>query len=140
MTWDEFKAQTMPLAVQLGTQWDLPTWKLYHRAVQDISMPVFLATIDRISREWRSGSFPQSGKFREFAEAARKALIAAHPWEPCASCEDQPGWVELTTDGIKRLTRCGCVRAHRAKLDGLGVTKEPLSLPPARDFTAVGED
>jgi hypothetical protein len=110
----------------------------YSDGLKDVPVPLLNAAVRR-SIETRSW-FPKVAELREDAEAARKAIVAAHPWFPCASCENHSGWVELTADGITRLTRCGCVRAHRAKLDGLGVTKEPLSLPPARDFSQVGED
>lgn len=94
------------------------------------------------TRTPRWGDLPSVAELLADAEHCRRELLALHAWAPCAECEGQAGWVEIDVQGVKRLTRCVCVRVHRAKLEGLGVTSAPLALPPAREFVQVadGED
>jgi hypothetical protein len=123
---------------------DMPTARIliYCKGLEKVPPALLGPMVEKAiaTRTPRWGDIPTVAELLADAETCRREILAAHPWESCASCENQPGWVEITSDGIARLTRCGCVRAHRAKLDGLGVTKEPLSLPPARDFSHVGEE
>lgn len=118
--------------------------RIYSQALEKVPTallePMTQKTISTRTPRW--GDLPSPAELLADAETCRRELQAAHAWTPCAMCEHQPGWVEVDHAGIKRLTRCGCVRAHRAKLEGLGVTSEPLALPPARDrdVSAVGEE
>jgi hypothetical protein len=131
MTWDEFRAHTMPLAIQLGAEWDQPTWKLYHRAVERVPLAFYAAAVQTVAETWRSRTFPSAGKMREFAEQARQQALAAHPHEHCEICETTPGWQTVLVDGVPRLARCACWEAWRASLERLGLNGGPLALPPA---------
>lgn len=131
MTFDEFKRIVVPLAVQLGAEWDQPTWKLYHRSVENIPMPLFVSAIDTAGQT--RTKFPSAAQVREIAEAQRQLLIKANPYDGCCECEDRKGWREIEIDGVKRMERCPCSRRYIAKLAGLGVTTEPLALPPGRE-------
>ena len=135
MTWPEFKAETMPLAVQLGAEWDHPTWKLYHRAVEKIPMVLYVAALQEAART--RSKFPSAAQLRELAESQRQILIAAHPWTPCIECEASPRFRPALSDGVTRMERCPCVERHRVMLASLGAGTQPLALPQA--VHAVGE-
>jgi hypothetical protein len=140
MTWQEFKQRTEPLAVQLGAEWDLPTWKLYHRAVEKVPLPMFDAALQEAA-ETRT-KFPSAAQLREMAEGHRKALLAANPYDGCAECEDKIGWRTVVTGNLQGVERCPCRDRWLAKLDRLGVGRTPLALPPveaAHEFSRIGE-
>jgi hypothetical protein len=119
MTWDEFKQRAMPLAVQLGAEWDLPTWKMYHRAAQSMPMGLFEVALQRVA-ETRT-KFPSVAQLRELAEQHRRALLAAHPYEGCAECEGQRGFRTVISEtGQKTVERCPCKARHAEKLERLG--------------------
>ena len=138
MTWDDFKRLTMPLAVQLGAEWDAPTWRLYHRAVEKIPLALYAAAI-QAATETRT-KMPSAAQLRELAEAQRQQILAAHPYTGCIECEDQRGWRTVTHPDGARVERCPCFRRHQDRLATLGVGPAPLALPaPVRDWTAVEE-
>lgn len=132
MTYDEFKAVTIPLAIQLGAEWDAPTWRLYHRAVENIPLALYATAIAKAA-ETRT-KMPSASQLRELAEAERQALIAAHRYNPeeCEQC-NHTGWVNVEVDGILRVQRCICWKMHLDKLARLGVGTQPLALPAARE-------
>lgn len=131
MTFDEFKKLITPLAVQLGAEYDLPTWRLFHRSVQEIPIPLFAAAIEEAGKT--RSKMPSAAQLRDLAEASRQALIAAHPYDGCIDCEDSKGWLTVTVDGVQRMQRCPCRHRYQARLEGLGVTCQPLSLPAGRE-------
>lgn len=136
MTWEEFKEHTIPLAVQLGAEWDVPTWKLYHRAVKEIPLSFYVAALQKAA-ESRS-KMPSAAQMREFAEAERKAILTTHTFVACEQCNGT-GWATVTTNGEQWVSRCQCWKAHQAKLAEFGVTSKPLALPAAREMVPVGE-
>jgi hypothetical protein len=76
------------------------------------------------------------------AEACRRELVAANPYDGCCECEDGPkGWRKLTVNGYEYMQRCPCWVRYQEKLEHLGVRDQPLALPPAepRELTRVGE-
>ena len=129
MTFEEFRAIVMPLSVALGAAYDLPTWKLYHRALESVPAALLAAAVQKAA-ETRT-KMPTAAQLRELAEAERQALIAAHPWTPCCECEASPRFRPALRDGIARLERCPCVGRHREMLAGLGVGTQALALPAA---------
>lgn len=142
MTFADFKKHTMPLAVQLGAVWDLPTWKLYHRAVERIPLPLYIAAVQQAA-ETRT-KMPSAAQMRDLAEGTRQALLAANPYTGCVDCEQQRGWVTRidVENGQLTVSRCPCKARYDTKLAELGVTT-PIALPalPAAtgDFTPAGE-
>lgn len=126
MTFSEFKSLVMPLAVQLGAEWDLPAWRLYHRAVDNIPRQLLVIAIDKAAST--RTKFPSAAQLRELAEAVRQELIAANPYTKCETC-NLTGWVEVDCDGVKRVQRCVCWKAHQQRLFEMGVTGTPLALP-----------
>lgn len=133
MTWEEFKHLTMPLAVQLGAEWDQPTWRLFYRAVEKVPIALYQSAIGRAA-EGRS-KMPSAAQLRELAEGERQALIAANPYDGCLECEHQRGWRPTLADP-RRVERCPCFERHQQRLHALGVGSQPLALPePDRNWT-----
>lgn len=135
MTYEEFKTVTLPLAVLLGAEWDAPTWKLYHRAVESIPLPLYVAAVAQAA-ETRTSRMPTAGAIRELAEGQRQAFLKAHPYDGCIDCEHSKGWREITDKrGDKRMERCPCWGRHQQKLAGMGVGNTPLALSaPEREI------
>ena len=83
---------------------------------------------------WR----PDPGDLVGACEAMRVELRKGLVFEPCPLCAH--GWIEFKRDGYyKFMARCACWKAHQAKVEALNVGTKPLALPPAGNFTAVGE-
>jgi hypothetical protein len=106
--------------------------EMYYRGLNDIPISLLSAAVQHANRtrKW----FPKVSEIREDCEAVRKALIAAHPYDPsgCESCAGT-GWEPIVVAGVQRVTRCGCWRVYIAKLTQIGVTPQPLALPAGRD-------
>lgn len=136
----EFRTVLEPLVLALRADFDLPTWTVYFRALEDVPLPLLMGAIDRAAKT--ATFMPKPGELRAFAEGERQALIKAHPWTPCCECEDHPRFQKQLVDGVERLARCPCLARHQAKLAELGVGSTPLALPPARevaDWTQASE-
>lgn len=139
-------ASVRDVGVALGRMmlaFDCPKEKLpahrietYERGLLQVPGPLLeLAAervIDTLTSKYR-GWMPSVAQIKDAAEALRVELLAAHIWEPCETCRDNHGWVEVTEANVTRVTRCICWRVHRHKLAEIGVTNTPLSLPPARE-------
>ncbi len=113
----------------------------YHRSLEDVSIPLLNAAVDRLlkevsSEQFRHSKLPLPGDWRLAAEKCRREIVAAHPYDGCIECEDRKGWVEVTMDGVKRMRRCACLERHRLMLEGFGATAAPLALPPAERVEA----
>ena len=135
MTFDEFKNVVMPLSVALGAAYDLPTWRLYYRALETVPMPLLMAAVQKAA-ETRT-KMPTAAQIRELAEVERKGILAAHPYDGCIDCEHQKGWVPVTVDGVQRVKRCACAHRYAEMLGRLGVGLQPLALPAGRDDEAA---
>jgi hypothetical protein len=127
---EAFKAVLDPLVFALGAGFDLPTWTIYYRALGDVPRHLLAAAVERAAK---SATFmPKPAELRQYAEEARKALIASKQFVcVCGDCSQQ-GFVEVEVNGVKRMERGACWRRHQAEIAALGVGTEPLSLPPAR--------
>jgi hypothetical protein len=125
-----------PLAIACRQELDAAQWRVYFAALEDVSEPLLEAAVVALIKG-DTAFLPRPGEIRKAAEGARQALLAAHPYEPCEACSTTPGWVELIVDGVKRLTRCDCRKAHLAMLERIGVAG-PLALP-ATDWAHTGE-
>ena len=127
MTRPEFIAILQPLVSVFRADMDIPTWTAYFRALEDVPVPLLQSAVDRAVKS--SGQFfPKAGELRQFAEDARKALMAAQEFQPCEMCSAQ-GWTEVTDGGVRRMTRCQCWKFHQDRIAQLGVGHEPLTLP-----------
>lgn len=134
MTWGEFSRLTMPLAVQLGAEWDSPTWKLYHRAVESIPLALYASAIKKAA-ETRS-KMPSAAQLRELAEQCRRDILQANPYSGCPVCVDQHGWRVRPDDPEHRVERCDCFHRHQERLHALGVSGGPLALEQGREVEA----
>lgn len=99
--------------------------KVYEQALQKV--PTNL--LDRMVRkaiETRT-FFPRVAELLADAEVCRRELLAAHPYERCASCHHM-GTVRIgTTGGRPQYGRCKCWTAYQERLSGLGVTEKPIA-------------
>ena len=131
MTRAEFVALVEPLAQAMRTDIDFATWSVYFRALEDIPPALLAAVVERLIREPLE-FFPKAGELRAACERHRLAILAAHPYDGCASCEEHgKGWEPVLIDGVQRMTRCACYGRHMERLAALGVG-EVLALPPRR--------
>lgn len=121
----EFKALLEPLVFALRADFDLPTWTVYFRALEDVPAGLLAAAVERAAK---SCTFmPKPGELRTFAEEARLALRAATKFECfCGNCTAL-GFIEREIDGVKRMARGPCWQAHQDRLGSVGT--EPLALP-----------
>ena len=135
MTLEECTTVLAPAAIALGARLDVPTFRAYHRALQDVPLSLLeaaLETAQRTPREPYEPAFPPARRLRALAEQARHALIAAHPYEGCCECEDQRGWRTVTHADGAIVERCPGFRRHQEKLAQLGLGSMPLALPAAQ--------
>jgi hypothetical protein len=108
----------------------------YENALRDVPIPLLNAAV-RKAIETRT-FFPKVAELRNDAETCRRQLMAANQYSPCAQC-DESGWEPVEIDGVRRLRRCGCWRRYQARLASLGVTDQPLALPPAREREFIND-
>lgn len=102
--------------------------RTYEDGLKDVPIPLLNAAVRKAiaTRTF----MPKVSEIRQDAEACRGELIAQHKFSACESC-NETGWATVLVDGIERVKRCECFQAHQAKLASLGVTNQPLALPPA---------
>lgn len=132
----EFKALLEPLVVALGADFDVPTWTVYYRALEDVPAPLLQAAVDRAARSCRW--MPKPGELRTFAEEARQTMRAQLKFEPCPmneGCSAQ-GWVTREIDGVPRMVRCACWTRHQEQVQALGAGSEVLALPRGTEDAA----
>jgi hypothetical protein len=110
----------------------------YQRGLEGVPQTVLNAAVQRAikTRQW----FPKVAELREDCEACRREMRGALKHEPCASCEDTPGWITVTEGNVQRMKRCICWTIHLRKVEELGAGDSPLALPAAREFSRLGED
>ena len=132
MTRETFRAIFTPLVIARGAEFDAFRWAAYGRVLQDLPEGLLTVAVTRgmmTPRQEYEAAFPDPGTIRTWAEEARQALIAAHPYEGCCDCEDSPGWRDVThADGVA-VERCPCRRRYREKLAALEA--EPGLVIPA---------
>lgn len=128
----EFVAVLEPLRVALRAEMDRAGWEVYFRALADIPRPLLEEAVSRLLREDRQ-FFPKVTELRAAAERVRLSLRTAMTFEPCDRCELSPGWAAILVDGVPRVTRCDCWKAHQQRIAALGAGSEPLALPASRE-------
>lgn len=132
MTLKECSAILSPLALALRAEMDAPTYRAYHRALDDVPVPLLEAAVVAAMR-LNSPFMPKPGELRALAETRRRELMAAHPYERCAEC-NFTGTVRLKPAnrdlGLPPLYgKCRCWNRYQARLEQLGIGTEPLALP-----------
>lgn len=136
MTLKECTAILTPLVLALRAEMDAPTFRAYHRALDDVPKPLLESAVAAAMR-LDSAFMPKPGELRALAETRRRELMAAHPYERCAAC-NFTGTVRLAPANWERGTpplygKCKCWDRYQVRLGELGIIAEPLALP------AVGE-
>lgn len=132
MTLKECTAILTPLVLALRADMDAPTFRAYHRALDDVPAPLLEAAVVAAMR-LDSPFMPKPGELRALAEARRRELMAAHPYERCAAC-NHTGTVRIKPAnweaGMPPLYgKCKCWFTHQKRLEALGIGTEPLALP-----------
>lgn len=129
MTLQECTALIAPLALALRAEIDQPTFRAYHRVLEDVPANLLRLAVDQAAK---SGNpfFPKAGELRAMAEAQRLALSASVKFMGCLKCHES-GWVTVVDPGgVRRVQRCACWKDHLDRLSALGCST-PLALPAA---------
>ena len=132
MTLEDCTKILTSLAITLGARMDVPTFRAYHRALQDMPVPLLEAAADAAGRTPRGAyepTFPTPATLRAMADVCRQALVAAHPYRPGPCC-DHSGWQSAAMDGVAWVRRCTCWQAHQQAIAALGLGS-PLLLSAA---------
>lgn len=134
MTLKECTAVLMPLALALRADMDAPTFRAYHRSLEEIPLALLEAAVVKAMQR-PSPFMPKPGELRALAEERRKELIAAHPYERCAEC-NHTGIVRLEradpwAGKPPKYGKCKCWERYQTRLGLLGIGTEPLALPEA---------
>jgi hypothetical protein len=137
VTVKECTAILAPLALSLGAELDEPTFRAYHKALDDVSMPLLRSAAESAARQERR-FMPSAGELRGLAEVRRRELMEAHPYERCAAC-NHTGNRSIPNTFPPKYRRCECWEQYQTRLAELGISDQPLALPSAREFTAIGE-
>lgn len=132
MTLKECTALLTPLALRFRAQMDDPSFRAYHGALKDVPARVFALAVEMAGKPPRR-FFPSAPELLEIAEQARVQMRAQLAFQPCAMCSRTPGWNGLILNGVERLTRCECWKAHMSRVGELGVGDRPLALSAAED-------
>lgn len=129
MTLQECTALLVPIALARRAEMDEPTFRAYHRVLKDV--PVMLAQAALETMEKAGLEFmPTAPKILHASEIARRQMLALHPYDGCAECDQQRGYRTIFgMDGQKAVERCPCLARHREKLEGLGILSPFAALP-----------
>lgn len=143
MTLEDCTKLLAPVAIALGVRLDVPTFKAYHKALQDVPVNLLAAAVDaaqRLPRQPYAPTFPTAPMLRAMAESCRQALLAAHPYE-AGECCNFTGWSEIRDEAHPHglATRCGCYHAYQHRLADLGI-KTALVAPVKRLEAGEGFD
>ena len=129
MTIDEVRAVLIPVALALRADFDGPTQRAYQRVLKDVPVGLVVAGLEQLLDAGPT-FMPNAAELQMAAEKARRALLAAHPYEGCAECEDQRGYRTVITDGgQKTVEACPCKARHHQKLASLGLGEALATLP-----------
>lgn len=130
MTLDECVALLTPLALAMRADLDKPTFRAYHAILKNVPATLGQAALEDLAQ---SGLrfFPSAPEIQTAAEKARRRLLALHPYEGCAECEDQPGYRTVRIGDGQQLTveKCPCKAQHHQRLADLGAL-EAIALMP----------
>lgn len=129
MTLEECTALLTPFALAMRADMDQPTFRAYHRMLQDVPLALAEPALEALSRTGLT-FFPTAPEIQAAAERYRRQQLALNPWTGCADCEDQRGYQTVLTDGgQKTVSPCPCKARHQSRLAERGLL-EPLALLP----------
>lgn len=136
MTLQECTALLTPLALALGRDVDGPTFRAYHKRLEDVPVRLAELAIVQLDHEGALRFLPSAPEIRAASEKVRRQQLALHPYDGCAECEMQPGWRNVITERGSAVEKCPCKGRHQEKLASLGLL-EAVGLLPGE--SGVGE-
>jgi hypothetical protein len=109
---------------------------VYEERTAHIPLPLLSRAVTKwiTTQQW----FPTVAELLETCEAVRLEMRMAMAFTNCEQCSAQ-GWTVKEIDGVNRMVRCECWKAHQEKVKALGVPEQPLALPAASEFARAGE-
>lgn len=129
MTLEECVEVLTPIALAMRVQMDVPTFKAYAMVLADVPAQLAASGLEALIRDG-ARFMPTAPEIRVAAEKSRRQQLAVNQWEPCASCEQSPGWRSITDGrGDKRVERCGCKARHQELLEDRGLLAAIATLP-----------
>jgi hypothetical protein len=144
MTSDQFAAIAQLLAYFKVDEGIRPIW---HRKLSCVGLELLNRAMNCAIEEYPPGRLSLA-EFKPILDGCRQELLAANPFRPCASCERNPGWVEIDdTDRSTRLKRCKCYVRWQNCVNELVGTYLPAAPPeavnsstPTRSIAAMASD
>lgn len=129
MTLQECTAVLAPFVLELRGDFDDPTFRAYHRRLQDVPPRLLEAAVATLGATGLR-FVPTAPELLAACEAARRAYVAANPYVGCPDCQESQGW-RLGADG--RARRCPCVAAYQDRLARAGMDRPLSAVPVLRD-------
>lgn len=122
----EFVAAFEPLVLALRADFDKPSWTVYFRVMQKVPASLLEAAVEQYFADGIT-FLPTAPELLAACETARRRMLALHPYDGCAECEDQRGYrTVIGESGQKTVERCPCKARHLDKLARMGLG-EPLA-------------
>lgn len=129
MTLQECTALLTPFALALRADVDDPTFRAYHRVLEDVPAALLEAALVTESRKPELRFLPTAPQLLGACELARRRILALHPWSACSECEDSPRFRPVLVEGKAYVQKCPCVDRHRQRLAFMGVGDPICALP-----------
>lgn len=110
--------------------------RIYESALKTLPPGLLRPMVDRCiqtRRVYGKDALPAVPELLEDAEACRKLILDAHPFQACEAC-NRLGVVSVRRAGFQRPTYrpCECRTRWQQRMADLGAGTEPLALPAAR--------
>ncbi len=129
MTLEETVAILTPLALAMRVDLDAPTYRAYHQQLEKVPAPLAQAAIADLS-DAGMRFLPTAPEIKQASERKRRQLLAAHPYDGCAECEDHRGFrYVLGGNGQPVVEKCPCKARWQHQIAGIGAL-EPLAALP----------
>lgn len=130
MTFEEMLAVVIPVALAMRAEFDGPTQRAYYRVLRDVAPGLLESALEGLGPSGATFLWT-APEMLHACERRRRQMLALHPWEPCAECEDFPGYRKVMTGGVQQETRekCPCKARHKARLAEYGLATPLAELP-----------
>lgn len=129
MTLKECTAILTPFVLALRADFDEPTYRAYHKFLEDVSAEMLQAALEAERLRGDLRFMLNAPELRAKCELQRRQLLALHAWTPCIECQDSPRWRTVIVDDVERMQKCPCVARHVEKLAGMGIDQPICALP-----------
>jgi hypothetical protein len=129
MTVKECTAILGPVALAMRAPMDEPSFRAYARVLKDIAPALLELALDDVLKGGAQ-FMPSAPELLTACELTRRRLLALHPYDGCAECEDQRGYrTVLNATGQKTVEKCPCKARHLERLAGMGLADPVAALP-----------